>query len=143
MAHIIRVEIAIEAREALKQCLAQMKELNEPCDHDVGICWCDYHHVMDHAGEVIKNLDTALGERDMTIDENDPIYKAIDIGGGHSCDIEGVVCELDKAGFVIVPKEPTREMWAAGGDACVTKVNVHHDKVVGDVWNAMVKAAPK
>ena len=52
-----------------------------------------------------------------------------------------ILSALTDAGFVIVPKEPTREMWAAGGDACVTKVNVSHDKVVGDVWTAMVKAA--
>lgn len=40
----------------------------------------------------------------MTMDENHPIYKAIDRGGGQTCDILGVIRELDKAGFVIVPR---------------------------------------
>lgn len=35
------------------------------------------------------------------MDENDPIYKAIDLGGGQTCDIPGVVRELAKAGYVI------------------------------------------
>lgn len=35
------------------------------------------------------------------MDENDPIYQAIDRGGGQTCDIEGVVRELAKAGYVI------------------------------------------
>lgn len=33
----------------------------------------------------------------MTMDENHPIYKAIDRGGGQTCDIAGVIRELDKA----------------------------------------------
>ena len=40
----------------------------------------------------------------MAMDENHPIYKAIDRGGGQTCDIAGVIRELDKAGFVIVPR---------------------------------------
>lgn len=42
-----------------------------------------------------------------TLDENDPIYKAIDLGGGQDVDIPGVLNELDKAGFTIVPKAET------------------------------------
>lgn len=44
---------------------------------------------------------------------------------------------------VVVPVEPTREMWAAGADAVYgqrKKPRVHHDKLVGDVWRAMVAA---
>jgi hypothetical protein len=36
-----------------------------------------------------------------TLDENDPIVKAIDLGGGQTVNIPGVFRELDKAGFVI------------------------------------------
>lgn len=55
---------------------------------------------------------------------------------------QDVMKALHRMGFVIVPKEPTREMWAAGGDAVVLKTNVHHDKVVRDLWTAMLAAAP-
>lgn len=36
-----------------------------------------------------------------TLDENDPIYKAIDLGGGQTVNIPGVLNELDKAGYEI------------------------------------------
>lgn len=35
------------------------------------------------------------------MDENDPIYQAIDLGGGQTCDVAGVLRELLKAGYVI------------------------------------------
>ena len=38
------------------------------------------------------------------MDENDPIYQAIDAGGGQTCDIAGVVRELKAAGYVIVQR---------------------------------------
>ncbi len=40
------------------------------------------------------------------MDENHPIYRAIDRGGGQTCDVPGVVRELERAGFTIVPKGP-------------------------------------
>lgn len=43
---------------------------------------------------------------------------------------------------VVVPVEPTREMWAAGGTAACQAANQHHDKVVEGVWSAMLAAAP-
>jgi hypothetical protein len=42
--------------------------------------------------------------------ENDLIWQAIDRGGGQTCNIEGVIRELKKAGFEIVPSKPTNEM---------------------------------
>lgn len=36
------------------------------------------------------------------------IEEAIDLGGGQTCDIPGVLRELDKAGYVIVPKSLIR-----------------------------------
>lgn len=39
------------------------------------------------------------------LDEACPITAAIDRGGGQGCDIAGVLRELDKAGFVIGPKQ--------------------------------------
>ncbi len=40
----------------------------------------------------------------------DRIRDAIDTGGGQCCDIEGVLRELAKAGFVIVPRKATDNM---------------------------------
>ena len=44
-----------------------------------------------------------------------------------------------------VPKEPTREMWAAGADVFVNRArtSMHHDKVIALVWAAMLAAAPE
>jgi hypothetical protein len=64
----------------------------------------------------------------------DAIRDAIDKGGGQTCNIEGVLRELAVAGYVIVPKEPTKEMldaaWASalGEDAA-------------GVWRDMIEAA--
>lgn len=49
-----------------------------------------------------ENQPRAMTNADL--DENDPIYKAIDKGGGQTCDIAGVLRELGAAGFVIVPR---------------------------------------
>jgi hypothetical protein len=46
----------------------------------------------------------------MELDESDPLYIAIDRGGGQTCDINGVVRELEAAGFAIVKKEPPSYM---------------------------------
>ena len=43
---------------------------------------------------------------------------------------------------VIVPREPTREMWAAMADSLYRYKNRHHDKVVADLLNAMFASAP-
>jgi len=48
------------------------------------------------------------------MDENDPIYRAIDRGGGQVCDVPGIIRELQRAGFVIAPIEPTEEMIEKG-----------------------------
>lgn len=48
------------------------------------------------------------------------------------------------AEWVLVPREPTREMWAASGDAQMGHdLNMHHDKITEMVWLAMIEAAPK
>lgn len=47
------------------------------------------------------------------MEEGHPIYDAIDRGGGQTCDIKGVIRELNKAGYSIVPKEPTEAMLQA------------------------------
>ena len=81
----------------------------------------------------------------MTIDENDPIYKAIDIGGGMCCDIPGILCELDKAGFVIVPKEPTDAMLKADMDlgGLGSRDGECYAADPREVWQAMIAAAQK
>lgn len=41
----------------------------------------------------------------MDIDEGHPIWKAIDRGGGQTCDVRGVLRVLAERGYTIVPKE--------------------------------------
>lgn len=43
---------------------------------------------------------------------------------------------------VVVPVEPTREMWAAGGTAACKHAFQHHDAIIAAVWPAMLAAAP-
>lgn len=52
---------------------------------------------------------------------------------------------LNDVGYEVLPREPTREMWAASGNAVVNGKlgRVHHDKVSQAVWDAMLAAAPK
>lgn len=45
---------------------------------------------------------------------------------------------IGREGYVLVPREPTREMWAAMADAVVGKTAVHHDVVVEAVYRAMI-----
>lgn len=45
-----------------------------------------------------------FGEKE--IKEGHPIWEAIDSGGGQVCDIEGVLRELNKAGYTIIPRMP-------------------------------------
>lgn len=45
-------------------------------------------------------------------------------------------------GWRLVPIEPTREMWAAMADSLYGYKNRHHDKVAGDLYRAMLAAAP-
>ncbi|MGI4744933.1 MAG: hypothetical protein ACRYGI_11560 [Janthinobacterium lividum] len=45
-------------------------------------------------------------------------------------------------GWVLVPIDPIREMWAAGGNAVVGYKQRHHDKVVAQVWADMLAARP-
>lgn len=72
------------------------------------------------------------------MDENDPIYKAIDLGGGQTCDIEGVVRELGRAGYAIVPKEATIRMGRAGSERLLTSTYATEAQRMGDAWSAMI-----
>ena len=45
-------------------------------------------------------------------------------------------------GWQLVPKEPTREMWAAAGNVLVNSNNQHHDTITRAVWDGMLAAAP-
>ena len=58
-------------------------------------------------------------------------------------DTKDIVIALRKAGYAIVPQEPTRAMWAAGGDSVVQHGvgSIHHDEVIKRVWYPMLKAA--
>lgn len=64
--------------------------------------------------------------------DGDPIRNAIDSGGGQSCDVEGVMRALNSAGFVIVPREPTRAMMADAWD--------EHTFDRREVWQSMIAA---
>jgi phytoene/squalene synthetase len=59
-------------------------------------------------------------------------------------EVQNVLRALQAAqpGWRMVPEEPTREMWAAMADTLYGYKNRHHDKVVGDLWAAMLEAAP-
>lgn len=46
-------------------------------------------------------------------------------------------------GWQLVPIEPTREMWAAMANTLYGYKNRHHDKVAGDLYSAMLSAAPQ
>lgn len=48
----------------------------------------------------------------------------------------------EREGWKLVPVEPTRAMWAAMADTLYGYKNRHHDKVVGDLWSAMLAASP-
>lgn len=55
------------------------------------------------------------------------------------------IAALDAAridGWQLVPKEPTREMWAAAGNVLVSRKNRHHDTITRAVWDGMLAAAP-
>lgn len=43
----------------------------------------------------------------------------------------------------LVPIEPTREMWAAAGNAVIALESSHHDAISEAVYMAMLKAAPE
>ena len=44
--------------------------------------------------------------------------------------------------YKLVPIEPTREMWAAAGDAVVALNSQHHDAISEAVYKAMLASAP-
>lgn len=57
---------------------------------------------------------------------------------------EADLAALSAAGLVVVPREPTREMWAASANALVNgrvKLRAHHDHISGTVWSAMTAAS--
>lgn len=55
----------------------------------------------------------------------------------------GPVASAEADGMVLVPREPTRAMWAAGGTAVVNtrEKSGNHDHMVEAVWQAMIAAA--
>ncbi|HEX4500610.1 MAG TPA: hypothetical protein VH187_05470 [Scandinavium sp.] len=46
----------LHALSALRLCRDEMIAINEPCDHDVGICWCAFHFALDKAQAAIDLL---------------------------------------------------------------------------------------
>jgi hypothetical protein len=76
----------------------------------------------------------------------DQIERAIDMGGGQTCDIEGVIQELEKAGFVIVPREPTEAMEDAGTriEFICRGIRINTPtKWMRAQWRAMIGAVPR
>ena len=76
--------------------------------------------------------------QDIGMDENHPLYKAID--RGQTCDIGGVIQALLDAGYVIVPREPTEAI-----------IKAHHvvpddndfDQRAADNWRNLIDAILK
>ncbi|TIM41761.1 MAG: hypothetical protein E5Y55_24085 [Mesorhizobium sp.] len=52
------------------------------------------------------------------------------------------LAEPEAPDMVALPREPTREIWAAMGDVLVGHRNRHHDKVAADLYAAILGAAP-
>jgi hypothetical protein len=64
----------------------------------------------------------------------DQVLKAIDHGGGQACDVAGVIRELNAAGYVIVPREPTKSMIeAAWADALAEDAAGVWREMIGEV----------
>lgn len=55
---------------------------------------------------------------------------------------DAILAALDAAGLVVVPREPTPEMWAASGTAVIKTGPRHHDIVSEAVYQAMLAASP-
>ena len=62
--------------------------------------------------------------------------------GGHNFDVPAFVAELDRLGYVVVPKEPTEEMVEAGRKAMDPEKFVSHARTLW-VYGDMIAAAPK
>jgi len=75
------------------------------------------------------------------MDESNPIYQAIDLGGGQCCDIAGILRELDKAGFVIVPKVATPAMLSASNK--IMGGGIFNSRSDAEIWEAMVDMAKR
>jgi len=71
------------------------------------------------------------------------IREAIDLGGGQTCNIDGVIRALNEAGFVIVPKEPTEKMINNGTKQLIEYGNPYPDYTAYQVWVDMIAAIPK
>lgn len=74
-------------------------------------------------------------EDNADLDENSPIIQAIDFGGGQSCDIAGVIRELDAAGFTIV-SVATVLRWRGA----LAKIRDIEDQMVGGDWDEIEEA---
>lgn len=75
---------------------------------------------------------------------SDPIREAINLGGGQTCNIEGVLRELHRAGYVIVPIEPTEAMCRAGAKYYHDNFREGHakeDTSMKWIWEKMTQAA--
>lgn len=75
------------------------------------------------------------------MNEDHPIWQAIDLGGGQTCDISGVLRELFRAGYVIAPMKPTQAM-VARGQGCLDCVPINRCvQQAKQVWAGMISVA--
>lgn len=44
------------AESLLRQCLGLMEGVVEPCDHSAGLCWCEWHRVMERAYAILPKV---------------------------------------------------------------------------------------
>lgn len=75
------------------------------------------------------------------ISENHPIWHAIDTGGGQACNIRGVIRELHKAGYAIVPRIPTEAMRCAKVENRGDLSGYLDDFTSREVWDHMLAAS--
>ena len=48
--------------------------------------------------------------------------------------------KAEENNVVVVPREPTRKMWAAMADAFVKNSDIHHDYAIAAIFKAMIAA---
>ncbi len=57
---------------SLAECVSLMKAIVEPCDHEVGICWCDWHRTLNTANDLLTQTAAHLDDRDRAAAGEEP-----------------------------------------------------------------------
>lgn len=123
---------ALTALNDARRVIAKADELGTTQPVQQPVAW-----VLFHKGEVAY-------DRDEPIISNEPGDTLDDSYDWRCVYVAPPAQQAMPEGYRLVPVEPTREMWAASGDAVVrlTNIGIHHDIVSRVVYDAMLAAAP-